>query len=463
MKFVSTRSADSGVSFYQMALCGLCPDGGLYMPDAVPIVSPAELVAWSNLSYIELAKRIFAKFVPGLPDSRFEKSYRGTFPEEPAPLTYLKDDIWLLELYHGPTLSFKDFALQFLGNLIEHIITFVKDESNFLVLGGTSGDTGSAAIAGFQGKSGIPVAILYPKDRVSPLQELQMITADGSNLRCIAIDGGSFDDCQAMVKRAFSDSCIPFKLIAVNSINFTRIIAQIVYYFYSFFKLKSNTKISFVVPTGNFGNVFAAYYARQMGLPIHRIVIGTNPNDILVRFWHTGTYEAQPVKATCAPSMDIQVSSNFERYLYMASLGDWRIVADLMADLSKTGSFTAPTQIWQQMRQDFFAISVDEVTIKDSITLIFQETGKIIDPHTAVGAAAAIKQSKRQVTDEIMVCLATADPSKFPETVHQCTGRICQNPVLEAIQKKPVKCKYILPNTYEALLNFLRATFNEEE
>ncbi len=431
MRYVSTRGGTSPLRFQDAVLEGLAADGGLLMPERLPDLR-GELDAWRGLAFPALGARVMSHFIDDIPLAELEAllsaSYATFDAESVTPLTQL-DDVSVLELYHGPTLAFKDIALQFLGNLFSRILAERRTTMN--ILGATSGDTGSAAIAGVRGKPGLAIFVLYPNGRTSRLQELQMTSVLDDNVHCLAIDG-SFDDCQALMKEIFND--LPFKtthrLGAVNSVNWARVLAQIVYYVYACLALDGNgsRKVSFSVPTGNFGDIFAGYLAMEMGLPIERLILATNDNDILSVFFNTGRYRRGDVHFTVSPSMDIQVASNFERYLYLKLGRDCEALERFMAEFARTGDARMPNEGVVDPR--IVAGSVTTAETLSTIREVWKASGYVIDPHTAVGVAAA----RRFPGNEPMVCLATAHPAKFPESVDKAIGKpVARHPRLDAL------------------------------
>ena len=423
MRYISTRGAAPALTFRDAMLAGLASDGGLYVPESVPQLSTREIAGLAGLSYQELALRIMTPFVgddfsQGELKRMIDAAYGSFRHAAIAPLTQLSHNHFLLELFHGPTLAFKDFALQLLGQLME---TALKDSAQqSLVLGATSGDTGSAAIAGLRGRKGIDIAILFPDGRTSEVQRRQMTTVADANVHAIAIDG-TFDDCQDMVKALFSDAGLRSRvnLLAVNSINFARVLAQVVYYFYAALALGAPARrVSFTVPTGNFGDIYAGYIARQMGLPTAKLVIASNRNDILARCVATGTYQMNGVHASLSPSMDIEISSNFERLLFDLYGRDGAQLAQRMAEFRSAKSLTLPVAAHADLRSVFTAHSADDATTLATIKKTYAQSEYLLDPHTAVGVHAA----KQSGVEGIMVTLATAHPAKFPDAVREATG-----------------------------------------
>ncbi|MBF0134078.1 MAG: threonine synthase [Magnetococcales bacterium] len=458
MRYISTRGGVAPIPFSQAVMMGLATDGGLLLPERIPTVSTATLKRWADLAFVPLASEIIALFVAeeDIPRKDLDRLVREAFrtfahPEITPVVKVGRHHI--LELFHGPTLAFKDVALQFLGNLFEYLLQ--RDGGRLNILGATSGDTGSAAIHGVRGKAGMEIFIIHPHGRVSTIQECQMTTVLDANVHNIAIQG-TFDDGQAIVKRLFND--LDFKnkysLGAVNSINWARIVAQVVYYFYAWGRLFQGEwggdwgrTVEFSVPTGNFGDVFAGYVAKRMGLPMGRLLLATNRNDILTRFFATGSYRIGEVFPTFSPSMDIQVSSNFERYLYYLLQENSDAVREKMAALDTEGGFEVPGRFLDGM-DEFRAVAVGEEETLATIRTVYRDSGYILDPHTAVGVAAAM-------TTPGMVCLATAHPAKFGDAVKQAIGHLPQRPaVFEGLEQRPRRCQ-ILPANVDPVRDFI--------
>ena len=424
VNYISTRGTDKSSSFVDVLLSGLARDGGLFMPAQWPQISAREIAGFSGKPYAQVAFEVARRFVEGeIDDAILEEmthtAYRRFDHKAIAPLRELKPNQWLLELFHGPTLAFKDIAMQFLGVLMDHALK--QQGRRATIIGATSGDTGSAAIEAFRGLETVDVFILHPHERVSDVQRRQMTTVTDDNIHNIALKG-TFDDAQAIVKGLFNDLRLRDRigLAGVNSINWARVMAQITYYFTSAVKLGApDREVSFTVPTGNFGDILAGYAAKRMGLPIDRLVIATNVNDILARTLSTGVYEVSDVVATASPSMDIQVSSNFERLLFDASRHDAPWVTAAMASLHQSGRFELTDQVLTQIRKDFDAGRADEAQVAKTIADIFTDTGVMLDPHSAVGVAVA----QRMAGSSPMISLATAHPAKFPDAVEAATGK----------------------------------------
>ena len=422
MRYISTRGKTPALGFEDVVLTGLAPDGGLFVPQSMPSFNLQEIASWTDLSYPELALKVISPFVDGAIPTEdlkalIDKSYATFRHESVAPLVEMGGDHWIMELFHGPTLAFKDFALQFLGNVFDYLLE--ARQQKVVIMGATSGDTGSAAIEGCRQCKNIDIFILHPHQRVSDVQRRQMTTVEAKNIHNIALQG-NFDDCQNMVKASFSDqSFLPDdrQLVAVNSINWARIMAQIVYYFWASLRLGGPEKaVSFSVPTGNFGDIFAGYLAHKMGLPIKQLVIATNQNDILHRCISDNDHSIRPLKQSLAPSMDIMISSNFERLLSDLYDGDGRVISGLMADI-KSGSMQLNAEALARARQLFSSYRCDDEMTVDMIDKTYQDTGYLLDPHTAIGLAAARACHRDPGTP--MVTLATAHPAKFPDAVRQ--------------------------------------------
>lgn len=426
MNYISTRGQAPTVDFRGALLTGLASDGGLYVPETLPKFSASDLKAMKGLTYHELALKILLPFVgDSFSESQLSKcigkAYANWRGDEIAPLVKLAGNHYLLELFHGPTLAFKDFALQLLGQLLDEALKDSHERA--VVLGATSGDTGSAAIAGCRGRKNLDIVILYPKGRTSDIQRRQMTTTNESNVHAMEISG-TFDDCQDLVKALFSDAKLrkQVNMLAVNSINFVRVLAQVVYYFYA--ALQFDRPVNFSVPTGNFGDIFAGYLARQMGLPMGKLIIATNSNDILTRAIKTGEYKITGVHATLSPSMDIQIASNFERLLFDLYGRDGDKLSELLSDFRSSKSLTLSREAHTTFRQIFDACAVDDKTTLATIQEIHAKTGLMLDPHSAVGVAATQKLNPQGTT----ITLATAHPAKFPEAVVEATGQKPQLP-----------------------------------
>lgn len=424
MRYISTRGEAPTLGFADALMAGLARDGGLYLPESWPRFSKAEIAGLAGKSYQDIAFSVLKPFAGGeIADGQLKamigEAY-GTFRHDAVcPLVQTGPNEFIAELFHGPTLAFKDVAMQLLARLMDHVL--IERDERATIVGATSGDTGGAAIDAFAGRQRTDMFILFPHGRVSPVQQRQMTTSSASNVHALAIEG-NFDDCQALVKAMFNDHAFRdrMKLSGVNSINWARIMAQIVYYFTSALALGApHRAVSFTVPTGNFGDIFAGYAALQMGLPIERLVIATNDNDILARTLDTGAYEMRGVTQTTSPSMDIQISSNFERLLFEAHGRDAAAVRRMMAGLSQSGSFTIESQPLADIRNRFAAgrSSMDETA--KVIRSVLDADGYLADPHTAV----AIKVARQQPASATpMVVLSTAHPAKFPDAVHAACG-----------------------------------------
>ena len=422
MKYISTRGGVEPKSFEDVILTGLASDGGLFVPEQLPQFSQQEIASWAGRGYEELALKIMTPFVDGaIPQDDLkqliDKSYATFRHGAIAPLVQTGHNEWILELFHGPTLAFKDFALQFLGNLLDY--TLEKRNQKVVIMGATSGDTGSAAIEGCRHSKHVDMFILHPHERVSNVQRRQMTTVLADNIHNLALEG-NFDDCQNMVKASFSDqSFLPDgrQLVAVNSINWARIMAQIVYYFWASLSLGGpQRKVSFSVPTGNFGDIFAGYLAHKMGLPIEQLVIATNQNDILHRCISDNDHSTRPLEQSLAPSMDIMISSNFERLLFDLYGRDGGAIAELMKD-AKAGHMNLSDSALVEVRKLFSSYRCDDEGMLKIISDVNRDSDYLLDPHTAIGLEAA-RQCRRNL-EAPMVTLATAHPAKFPDAVKQ--------------------------------------------
>ncbi|MDQ0316161.1 threonine synthase [Amorphus orientalis] len=425
MKYVSTRGEAPVLGFSDVLMAGLAADGGLYVPEQWPTLSEAEIASFAYRPYAEIAGRVIAPFVGDDIDgdqlNEMIAAAAATF-RHPAttPVTQIAPNHFLLELFHGPTLAFKDVAMQLLARLVDRKLAETGERAT--IVGATSGDTGAAAVEAFRGRPNADVVILFPEGRVSPVQRRQMTTVADENVHVLAVEG-TFDDCQAIVKDMFAHEAFrrSVGLTGVNSINWARIVAQVGYYFAAATALGApHREVSFTVPTGNFGDIFAGYVAKRMGLPIRRLVIATNVNDILVRALTGGDYRTGAVTPTSSPSMDIQVSSNFERLLFEAYGRDGAAVSGLMARLKQGGGFEIGDGPLERIRAEFSAASSDEAATRETIARIHRATDLVIDPHTAVGVGAA----EAHLDDGVpMVTLSTAHPAKFPDAVEAAIGR----------------------------------------
>jgi len=454
VRYISTRGDAPILEFDEVLLAGLAEDGGLYVPETWPHVGVDDIRALRGLSYGETATRIMTPFLGDRIDApAFERlvrdAYGGFDHAAVTPLVQLDANLWLMELFHGPTLAFKDVALQLLGRLFDHILG--RRGERITIVGATSGDTGSAAIEACRDRDTIDVFILHPHGRVSEVQRRQMTTVESANVHNIAIEG-SFDDCQDLVKAMFADRAFreDMRLGAVNSINWARIMAQIVYYFQAAVALGAPDRpVGFAVPTGNFGNVYAGYAARQMGLPIAELLIGSNSNDILTRFMETGVMEMRDVEPSLSPSMDIQVSSNFERLLFDICGREGRAVMETMIDFRKTGTLTVPQGGMKPVRALFDGHRLDDDETLAAIAAEHRAHGGLLDPHTVIGVAAARAKARYPATP--MVALATAHPAKFPEAVERATGvRPALPPRLEDLLQREERY-VVLPNDLAAV------------
>ena len=459
MDYVSTRGSAPALDFEGATLAGLASDGGLYLPREWPRFRADEIEAMAGLPYAELATKVMLPFVG---DSLSEQRLRelcaqayGRFAHAAVtPLVQLDEQHWLLELFHGPTLAFKDVALQLLGLLFEEFLA--RRNEPLTIVGATSGDTGSAAIDAVAGRANIQIFMLHPKGRVSDVQRRQMTTVKAPNVHNIALEGGSFDDAQAMVKRMFGDPALAgqFNLGAVNSINWARLMAQVVYYFAAAVQLGApHRQVAFSVPTGNFGDVFAGYVAAQMGLPIERLIVATNVNDILHRALSSGDYSAGTVTPTDAPSMDIQVSSNFERLLFDCGGRDGAALAEQMRGFEASKAMRLTNAQREGAAALFTSARADATDMGKAMAWAARECGEVIDPHTAIGLHAA--RAAGLPAEIPVVTMATAHPAKFPDAVERATG---QRPPLPArvgdLFEREERC-IELPGDYAAVAAYV--------
>ena len=460
MKYVSTRGSAPALGFEDVLLTGLARDGGLYVPDVWPRLTSAEIAALAGRSYEDVALEIMRPFIGGeIPNADLATiitdAYATFTHRAVAPLVQMAPNAWILELFLGPTLAFKDIAMQVLARLMDRTLT--RRGTRATIIAATSGDTGGAAIEAFRGREAIDIFVLYPHGRVSDVQRRQMTTPTEANVHAVAIDG-TFDDCQNLVKVLFNDHALrdTLGLAGVNSINWARLMAQIVYYFTAAVALGApGRRVSFAVPTGNFGDVFAGWGAQRMGLPIDRLVIATNMNDILVRSLETGRYAPSGVTATLSPSMDIQISSNFERVLFEACGRDAARVHAQMAALAQGHGFDVTQAQLAALRGAFAAARVDESETIAEIRRLHRETGYIADPHTAVGIAAARKIAGDRAIP--LIHLATAHPAKFPDAVATAIGALPGVPPIIDQQRTRPERTTRLPSDRTAIVDFIRA------
>ena len=424
MQYISTRGNAPRLGFADVTLAGLASDGGLYLPASWPTMEREQIRALRGLDYHFLATEILLRFCgddlsKDTVETLTADAYKGFQHRAIAPLKQLDTSLYVMELFHGPTLAFKDFALQFLGKLFNHLLN--QRGQTCTIVGATSGDTGSAAIQAVRGLNAVTLYMLHPQGRVSDVQRRQMTTVLDSNIHNLAVEG-TFDDCQNLVKAMFND--VDFRaqhnLSAVNSINWTRIAAQVVYYFRAALELGApDQAVNFSVPTGNFGNVLAGYVAKQMGLPINKLIIGSNSNDILTRFFDSGKMEQKGVNPTLSPSMDIQISSNFERYLFELLNRDSGKICELMQEFSVNGCFEIGSEDLSRANQLFAAHRLSDVETSSEIAQVYKDTGEIMDPHSVIGVAAARRHAQQGIPT---VVLGTAHPAKFAESVRAATG-----------------------------------------
>jgi len=459
VKYISTRGKAPALSFEDVLLTGLASDGGLYVPETLPQFSAEQIQDMANMSYEELAFTIMSPFVAGeIPDADFKKIIAETYGEfrhdAITPLVQTAHNEWVLELFHGPTLAFKDVALQLLGRVLDYVLE--KRQQKVAIIGATSGDTGSAAIEGCRHCDNVDIFILYPHKRVSDVQRRQMTTVIAPNVHTLAIEG-NFDDCQNALKASFADqSFLPDdrQLVAVNSINWVRIMAQIVYYFYAGAALGSpHRKISFSVPTGNFGDIFAGYLASKMGLPIERLVVATNANDILHRCISANDHSKQDLVHSLSPSMDIMVSSNFERLLFDLYDREGAEIVNLLEEFT-SGRMSLSDKALNKMRELFVSYRVDDKETVETISEVLRTSEYLADPHTAIGIAAA-----RKTCEDIegpVVCLSTAHPAKFPEAVEKAGYKSTADLPTHLADLFSREEKYdVLPNDLKAIQDYV--------
>ena len=459
MRYISTRQGTGrGVSFEHALLRGLAPDGGLYVPERWPVLDSGALEGLRGRPYAEVAAAVMARFTGrAFARARLEaiaaESYAGFDHPATAPLVQLGPGLWLLELFHGPTLAFKDFALQMVARMLDDVLA--RRGRTATILAATSGDTGAAAIEAFRGRARVSVVVLHPAGRVSEMQRRQMTTAPEPNIHNVAV-AGTFDDCQALVKALFADPSLrdEIGLAAVNSINWARVAAQTTYYVYAALALGAPARaVSFTVPTGNFGNVYAGHAVRLMGLPVERLVVATNRNDILARFFETGRYARGTVQRTLSPSMDIQVASNFERLLADLSGRHGAQVRALMDWLAEDGEFTLTGARLRLAQAAFAAGRADDDACLAAIADVWRTTGRMIDPHSAAGVHVARQHASPSAP---MVCLATAHPAKFPDAIERAIGvRPAMPPHLATLASKPERVT-ALPADAALLKRFVR-------
>ncbi len=460
VQYVSTRGPGNPQPFQHVLMSGLAPDGGLYIPESWPQADPSMLAGLAGRPYAEIAWQMMSAFAgdilpPGELQAVMREAYAlGNFDHAAvAPLVQIGPDLWLLELFHGPTLSFKDYALQIVGRLFDRVLE--HSGQRMTIVGATSGDTGSAAIEACKGCRNLDIFILHPRGRTSEVQRRQMTGVGAPNVFNIALDG-TFDDCQALVKSLFADQALreKYHLSAVNSINWARIVGQMAYYIAASVALGAPGRaVSFVVPTGNFGNIYAAWAVRRMGLPIGSLTVASNRNDILTRFFETGTMKVERVDPSLSPSMDIQVSSNFERYLCELLGRDFAAVRRLMEGFASKGAFILPSDLHRAALNDFHAVRCSDAGTLETMRLCHAETGMLIDPHTAVALHAA----RSVKTGSPTVVLGCAHPAKFPEAVQKATGITPPVPPRLAGIMNKAEHMIALPNDLDRVRNFIRA------
>ena len=460
MLHVSTRGEAPALGFADALLTGLARDGGLYMPESWPALATDTIRGFAGQPYAEVAKAVLGPLVDGdIPKAELgrmiDASYASFRHEAVCPLTQLGDNLFVLELFHGPTLAFKDVAMQLLGRLMDHVLK--ARGARATIVGATSGDTGSAAVEAFKGLDQVDIFILYPHGRVSDVQRRQMTTVASPNVHALAVEG-TFDDCQTMVKGMFNHARFrdELQLSGVNSINWARVAAQAVYYFTAAVALGApHRPVSFSVPTGNFGDILAGWVAKRMGLPIERLMIGTNANDILARTLGSGSYEIKGVQPTTSPSMDIQISSNFERLLFEAYGRDGSAIRRLMASLTQSRAFLIEAEPLARIRQEFSAAAVNEDDVIAEMAETYRKTGYVLDPHSAVGTRAG-RALLKQNPEVPVVALSTAHPAKFPDAVERATGVRPALPPHMADLMERGESFTVLPNDQAAVERFIR-------
>ncbi len=459
MRYQSTRGLAPAVGFDDVLLTGLAPDGGLYIPERWPEFTYTQIAAMRGLSYPALVAAVSAPFLDASVADLSVIAGDAYAPfEKLVPLTELNDGMWLLELYWGPTLAFKDYALQLLGRLFD--ASLAARDTSALLLGATSGDTGSAAIEACRDRARLDIVILHPHGRVSDVQRRQMTTVDAPNVHNIAVQG-TFDDCQGLVKRMLADPALRRDLgvTSVNSINWVRIMAQVAYYFWAaLVQGAPDRSVSFAVPTGNFGNVFAAYVARRMGLPIHRLIIGTNRNNAVSRFFETGRLSIDEVVPTITPAMDIQVPSNLERLLFDVHEKDGGAVRDLMSRFAEHGDLEIDQVRLRHLQEFVSATWFEEPAVRQTMAGVLEETGVLVDPHTAVGIAAA--RTEDRDPDVPVICIGTAHPAKFPDAVEAATGVRPSLPGRLADLLDRPETMTVLPPDHAAIEGFVRSVID---
>ena len=464
MNYLSTRGAAEKLGFEEVLLAGLARDGGLFVPERWPALAPGDIAALAGQAYPQAAYRLLSPFLGDTIrandfQAMLDAAYATFAHPATVPLVQIGPNDFLLELFHGPTLAFKDVAMQLLARLMDHVLK--RDKRRITILGATSGDTGAAAIEAFRGRAAVDLFILHPEGRISDVQRRQMTTVTDENVHNIALQG-TFDDCQAVLKALFNDLAFRDRLAlaGINSINWARVMAQSVYYATAAASLGApHRRVAFSVPTGNFGDIYAGYVAAKMGLAIDRLVVATNVNDILVRTLRTGRYELRRVSATQSPSMDIQVASNFERLLFDLAGRDGKRVRHMMDALARNGVFSLERAMLDEARALFSAYSCDEGETTETIRAVHRSTGLVIDPHTAVGVAAAGKaRAGGEIAAETpLVVLATAHPAKFPDAVEKAVGF---KPALPArmgdLHARPERCE-VLPHDAVSVARFIEA------
>lgn len=464
MNYVSTRGSAPELGFQDTVLAGLARDGGLYVPKSWPKIDREAIDAMAGQPYSQIAKSVLKPYIEGEIDPQafdqmVDEAYATFHHQATVPLVQIAPGHFIAELFHGPTLAFKDVAMQLLARLMDHVLSTRKERAT--IIGATSGDTGGAAIEAFRGRDNVDIFILFPHNKVSPVQQRQMTTVGEANVHAIAVDG-NFDDCQSLVKALFNHHSFrdEFKIAGVNSINWARIMAQIVYYFSTASTLGSpDREVSFTVPTGNFGDIFAGFAAKQMGLPIRDLIIATNQNDILDRTLENGRYEVTGVSPSTSPSMDIQVSSNFERLLFEAENRNSNAVVRMMSGLSQSGSFGLSSDAYQFILKSFKSGRSDEIKTAQTIKDTLADSNYLLDPHTAVAVGVANEHMEKNSTGDQcpMVTLSTAHPAKFPQAVFDASGVSPALPDWTGDLMEREERFSVLENSQEKLEEFIRS------
>ncbi|MGB1360945.1 MAG: threonine synthase [Alphaproteobacteria bacterium] len=461
MKYISTRGSAPKLSFSDVLLAGLAEDGGLYIPETYPQITADDLARFKSMEYVDVAFEVIKPYVETcINDNDLKNMLKDTYKsfshKDVAPIIKLKDDLHVCELFHGPTIAFKDFALQLLGRLFDHVLT--QRNEKITIVGATSGDTGSAAIEACKNRKCIDIFILHPLGKTSDVQRYQMTTVDADNVHNIALKG-TFDDCQDKVKELFNDkeTRTRINLSAVNSINWARIMTQIVYYVYSASRvIEDGKKVSFSVPTGNFGNVLAGYFAMKMGVPVDQFMVASNSNDILTRFLIDKDMSMNEVVETHSPSMDIQISSNFERLAFESVNRDDKAIVDCMSKFRETGKMPVPAGMWENINEKFQGMSVNNDDTLKAIKKWQDETGIIFDPHSVIGVEAGVAMK----TASPVIAMATAHPAKFPDAIQKAVNETVELPSHMAGLFDKQERYDVLENDYDTLVKYILDRIN---